>query len=89
MRPDTQGSTGSPSTDWCSQSGADNFTLTVAHPQQVNLQNVLALNQQTAVSVFSSAEFQGVHLWAVDSNNAQALAAGGGFQGPSSPRFMA
>jgi Ca2+-binding RTX toxin-like protein len=66
-----------------SETGADNFVLTPTQFQQVNLQNGIVLSQPTSVGVFSSAEFAGVHLWAVDATNGQALAAGGGFQGVS------
>jgi hypothetical protein len=64
-----------------SESGGESFVLTAAQPQHVDLTKSLTLTSQSMVEVFTSAQFAGVHLWAMDAANAQAMNAGMPFDG--------
>jgi hypothetical protein len=64
-----------------SESGSDSFVFTAPHSQHVDLTKALTLTATSMVEVFTSAQFAGVHLWAVDAANAQAMNAGAAFNG--------
>jgi len=62
-------------------SGAQSFVLTGAHPDAIDMSKSLTLTQASTVEFFTSAQFTGVQLWAVDSTNATPLGQGLPFTG--------
>jgi Ca2+-binding RTX toxin-like protein len=64
-----------------SESGSDSFVFTSDQTHHVDMAKSLTLAAPSMVEVFTSAQFAGIQLWAVDAANAQALNAGMPFSG--------
>jgi serralysin len=62
-------------------SGGQSFVLDSSHADVIDTSKSLTLTQSSTVEIFTSAQFTGVQLWAVDATNATLLSEGLPFTG--------